>query len=102
MDPDFIRNRITQLRLQKNISECKMSLDLGHRKGYIQSISSGKSLPSLSELLYICDYFCIEPKIFFDSGSDTSQELRDLLHGAQNLKPEDVKLLLEITRRLQQ
>ena len=31
-----ISNRITQLRLQKNVSEYKMSLALGHSKGYIQ------------------------------------------------------------------
>jgi transcriptional regulator with XRE-family HTH domain len=43
-----------------------MSLDLGHSKRYIQSISSGKSLPSLSEFLYICEYLGVPPKDFFD------------------------------------
>ena len=57
MDTTFIRDRITELRLQKGVSEYKMSMDLGHSKSYIQSISSGKSLPSLSEFLYICEYF---------------------------------------------
>ena len=46
MNEDFIRKRITQLRIQKNVSEYKMSFDLGHSKSYIQSISSGKALPS--------------------------------------------------------
>ena len=55
MNETFIRERITELRIQKNISEYKMSLDLGHSKSYIQSISSGKALPSMSEFLYICD-----------------------------------------------
>ena len=32
MDVSFIRDRITQLRIQKGISEYKMSLDLGHSK----------------------------------------------------------------------
>ena len=64
MDTTFIRDRITELRLQKGISEYKMSMDLGHSKSYVQSISSGKSLPSLSEFLYICDYFDISPKAF--------------------------------------
>ena len=31
--------------LQKNVSEYKMSLALGHSKGYIQSISSGRTMP---------------------------------------------------------
>ena len=64
MDTTFIRDRITELRLQKGVSEYKMSMDLGHSKSYIQSISSGKSLPSLSEFLYICEYFDISPKAF--------------------------------------
>lgn len=53
MNDSFIRERISNLRLKKGVSEYKMSLDLGHSKSYIQSISSGKSLPSLTEFLYI-------------------------------------------------
>lgn len=30
MEQDFIRERITNLRIQKGVSEYKMSLDLGH------------------------------------------------------------------------
>ena len=30
MDTKFVRDRITQLRLQKGVSEYKMSYDLGH------------------------------------------------------------------------
>lgn len=32
---EFIRNRITRLRMLKNVSEYQMSLDLGHSKSYI-------------------------------------------------------------------
>lgn len=42
MDEQFIRDRLSFLRTQKGISEYKMSLDLGHSKSYIQSISNGK------------------------------------------------------------
>ncbi len=34
MNETFIRERITELRIQKNISEYKMSLDLGHSKNH--------------------------------------------------------------------
>ena len=40
MDSNFVRERITQLRLQKGVSEYKMSYDLGHSRGYINNISS--------------------------------------------------------------
>ena len=63
MTDDFVRNRITQLRLQKGVSEYQMSYDLGHSRGYIYNISSGKSLPPLSELFAICDYFGITPPV---------------------------------------
>ena len=45
MDEEFIRNRITELRLKRNVSEYQMSLDLGQNRSYIQAISSGRALP---------------------------------------------------------
>lgn len=38
LDEQFVRNRITELRLKKNISEYQMSLDLGKK---IRAISRG-------------------------------------------------------------
>ena len=62
----FVRNRISELRTKKGVSEYKMSLDLGHSKSYIQSISSGKALSSFSEFLYICAYLDVTRKDFYD------------------------------------
>ena len=45
MDIDFIRKRITELRVARDISEYKISTDLGFSKGYIQSITSGRCSP---------------------------------------------------------
>lgn len=66
MNTEFVRERITQLRLQKGVSEYKMSYDLGHSRGYINNISSGKSLPSMVEFFAICEYFGISPIEFFE------------------------------------
>lgn len=71
MGPDFIRQRITELRIQKGVSEFKMSTDLGHSRSYIQHIAAGRTLPSLQEFLYICDYLEVSPSEFF------SEELSD-------------------------
>ena len=54
MDEKFIRDRISQLRIQKGVSEYQMSYDLGHSRSYIFNISSGKSLPPMAEFLHIC------------------------------------------------
>ena len=39
MDEEFIRNRITELRLKKGVSEYQMSMELGQNRSYIQAIS---------------------------------------------------------------
>ena len=49
MDEEFIRNRITELRLKKGVSEYQMSMELGQNRSYIQAISSGRSMPSMKQ-----------------------------------------------------
>ena len=56
MDAAFIAERITELRLERNVSEYQMSLELGQSKGYVQGITSGKCLPSAKQLFNIADY----------------------------------------------
>ena len=61
----FLRSRITELRLKRNTSEHKMSLDLGKSGSYIRGITSGVALPSLRELFNIITYFEMTPTEFF-------------------------------------
>lgn len=100
IDSDFIRKRITALRIKKGVSEYKMSFDLGHSKGYIQSISSGRALPSLPEFLYICEYLGITPKDFFDEEKEEPQLLQELIGIADHLDADDLQTLIIIARRL--
>lgn len=74
-NPKFVQERITELRLARNVSEYRLSKDLGYSKGYIQSISSGKTLPSITALYEICDYFQITLREFFDDDSAPDSEL---------------------------
>ena len=74
-NPKFVQDRITELRLARDVSEYKLSKDLGFSKGYIQAISSGKSFPSVIALYEICNYFDITPMEFFDDGSAPDSEL---------------------------
>lgn len=62
---EFVRTRITELRIAKGVSEHRMSLDLDKCGSYIRSITSGRALPSLGELFNICVYFGITPSDFF-------------------------------------
>ena len=96
----FVRERITKLRLQKGISEYQLSYDLGHSRGYINNISSGKSLPSLSEFFTICDYFGITPHEFFDTAHNNPVLPSQLMAEIKDLSDEDLLLLLTIIKRM--
>ena len=100
MDDRFVRNRISELRTEKGVSEYKMSLDLGHSKSYIQSISSGKALPSFSEFLFICDYLGVTPKEFFDADTKEPQLVCKLTELAKNLTTDDLAALITMAERL--
>lgn len=63
---EFFRQRLTQLRIQKGISARDMSLSLGQSESYINKIENGKAFPSMQVFFYICEYFKITPKDFFD------------------------------------
>ncbi len=100
MNETFVRNRITELRVKKGVSEYKMSLDLGHSKSYVQSISSGKAMPSFSEFLYICEYLGVTPKAFFDDDAAEPQLLVRLHDLAAGLSQADLNLLIRMAERL--
>lgn len=100
MTAEFVRERITQLRLQKGVSEYKMSYDLGHSRGYINNISSGKSLPSMLEFFAICDYFDISPVEFFSDNISNPKLLRDTVSGLEQLNADDLELIQKTVERL--
>lgn len=97
---NFLRERITELRIKKGISEYKMSLDLGHSGSYIKSISSGKSFPSMAEFLYICEYFQITPKDFFDVDMDNPEVINSILQYLPHLTFEDLKAVEAVAKQL--
>ena len=100
MYEQFVRDRITKLRLEKGVSEYKMSYDLGHSRGYIYNISSGKALPPLSEFFAICDYFGITPSEFFDDKHSNPVLIQEAIHGLEKLPEEDILLVLSLLNRL--
>ncbi len=75
MFEEMFCNRLIQLRQEKNISTRDMSLSLGQSESYINRIENGKMLPSMTVFFYICDYFGITPREFFDTENASSMEL---------------------------
>lgn len=97
---EFVRNRITELRMRKGVSEYQMSYDLGHSRGYVYNISSGKCLPPLSELFSICDYFEITPAQFFDDKISQPELVQKALEGLKKLNDSDLLMILNHIDRL--
>ena len=101
MDTDYIVNRITELRLKKGVAEHRMSLDLGHSRSYMQGISSGRALPSMTEFLAICDYLEVTPKDFFDEGNTNPTLLQATLDKLKGLPERDLLIIYTMADRLQ-
>ena len=91
VDANFIRNRITQLRLQKGVSEYQMGYDLGHSRSYV---------PPLPEFLEICDYFGITPSQFFDTSIENPVLLQTAIEELKKLNDDDLMLIIGNIRRL--
>lgn len=100
MYEEFVRERITQLRLKKGVSEYQMSYDLGHSRGYVYNISSGKALPPLKEFFAICDYFEITPQQFFDESTPDPELIQKAVSGMKQLDESDMLMLLGFINRL--
>ena len=100
MDESFVRERITQLCLRKGVSEYRMSYDLGHSRGYVHNISSGKALPPMKEFFAICDYFELTPQQFFDEGTQNPELIQKAVAGMKQLDETDLLMLLGLINRL--
>lgn len=100
MDEKFVKERITQLRLKKGVSEYQMGFDLGHSRGYIYNISSGKSLPPFREFFAICEYFGITPEEFFNTGESDPMLVHRAAEGLRELEDSDLTMVLGLIDRL--
>ncbi len=100
MNEQFVRDRITQLRLRKGVSEYKMSYDLGHSRGYVHNISSGKATPPMKEFFAICEYFELTPQQFFDEGTQNPELIQKAINGMKLLDEKDMLMLLGFINRM--
>ena len=76
MYEDFFYERLVKLRMAKGVSQREMSLTMGQSEGYMTKIESRAALPSMTVFFYICEYFGIHPKDFFDDKKRNPEVLR--------------------------
>lgn len=98
-EKDFSK-RLAQLREEKGVSARDMSLSMGQNPGYINNIESGKSMPSLSVIFYICEYLGITPKEFFDTDSYNPTKANELYTIAQKLNSDQLDNLIALAKGL--
>lgn len=92
--------RLTNLRMRKNVSARDMSLSVGQNPGYINSIETGKSLPSMSVFFFICDYLGISPKEFFDTAAEQPEKIRFICENLKLLTDKDLDAVEQIVSSL--
>lgn len=90
MNEEFFRQRLSQLRNQKGVSARDMSLTLGQSESYINKIENGKAFPSMQIFFYICEYFGISPRDFFDEGSSNPALLKALITDLKSLSDSQI------------
>ena len=66
----------------------------------MQSISSGRSVPSLGEFLYICEYLGVTPSEFFDEGMKEPQLVQKLYGLTRKMSEADLNVLISTAERL--
>lgn len=102
MDMDFVRKRITELRMLNGKSEYQLSYDMGHSKNYIHNLVAGHFQPSVTELLYLIDLLGVTPRDFFDEEADYRNPViaKEIMDSIKGMDEEDLKAVLGVVRRL--
>lgn len=96
---DFCK-RLVQLRMSKGVSARDMSLSLGQSPNYINGIEGGKNYPSMETFFYICDYFGITPKEFFDMDSTNPTKANELFEIIKSLPNDQMDLLIALGKAI--
>lgn len=88
--------RLSELRLQKNISAREMSHTLGHSGNYINMIENGNSLPSMAQFLAICEFLEVTPAVFFDFDNHNPKKSDALSEKLKGLSDEQLTIILSM------
>lgn len=94
--------RLARLREQKGVSARDMSLSMGQNAGYINNIETGKSMPSLTGIFYICDYLKITPGELFDTNTKYPQKMDQLINNLKRLNEKQLDNVSAIVESLLQ
>ena len=92
--------RLSALRIKKGVSARDMSLSLGFNPGYINSIESGKALPSMSTFFYICEYLSISPVEFFNNEIIDPTKESEMINDLNKLNTYQLDIVSKLIKEL--
>lgn len=98
MDEKEFALRLAQLREKKGVSARDMSLSIGQNPGYINNIESGKSMPSLNGIFYICDYLEMTPCELFDLESPNPTRLNEIVKDLKKLDDKQLEAVAVLVK----
>ena len=73
---------------------------MGQNPGYINNIESGKSLPSLTGIFYICDYLKITPSELFDIDTKNPEKLKGIIEDLKKLNDKQLDTIATLVKDL--
>lgn len=97
---DLFYKRLIALRTAKGVSAREMSLALGQAAGYINRLENRRGFPTMENFFYICDYFHITPKEFFDDKIEYKTNVKEAIDILNSLKPEYLDSLIFLAKGL--
>lgn len=92
--------RLAKLRTKKNVSAREMSLAIGQNSNYINNIETGKALPSLPGIFYICEYLSVSPSEFFDMEEENPAKLKAINKYLKKLDDEQLNIIEGLVKNL--
>ncbi len=93
MDKQFISKRITELRLDYEISEYQLGIEIGKSGSYIQSLTSMRATPSMQALTDICDFFNISLTEFFNEDIKKPNDLHRIQEKLSGLTEDQLQAI---------
>ena len=95
---EWFYKRVAELRIQKGVSARDMSLSLGQSESYINKIENKRTLPSFTGFLYICEYFELTPQEFFNTNTESPQQMKELIREMEKLSPSQAEHILQVVK----
>ena len=92
--------RLARLREKKGVPARDMSLSIGQNPGYINNIETGKSMPSLTGIFYICEYLGVTPSEFFDLESTNPGKIDAIVQDMKHLDDAQLDTIAALVKGL--